>query len=288
MLAPIDKIQNRGNDIMQIVVTTACDLKCSNCTQLLPFRRDYKFMSLDCFEQAVLSMEGWPGVVALFGGNPCVHPQFPELCSILAEHRAPSQRGLWSNHLFKHGQIAMETFSESRLNLNAHASRAAAALFETYFSNQWIQGSDTRASWHASILVDRRDLGMTDKEWVARRERCDINQYWSGAILERDGKPYGYFCEVAGALDGIRGENHGVPAERGWWREGMSGFAEQVRGCCDRGCGVPLRLEGHRDFEEIYDRSPSWNNLVSSRAVPGAEGPVLPQIQRATDYMRRQ
>jgi hypothetical protein len=287
MLAPIDKIQNRGNDIMQIVVTTACDLTCSNCTQLIVFRRDYKFMTLDCFEQAVVSMEGWPGVVALFGGNPCVHPQFPELCRILAEHRAPAQRGLWSNHLFKHGQIAMATFSESRLNLNAHASRAAAALFETYFSNQWIQGSDTRASWHAGILMDRRDMGMSDEEWTQRRERCDINQHWSGAILQRDGKPYGYFCEVAGALDGIRGENHGVPAERGWWRQGMSGFAEQVRGCCDRGCGIPLRFEGHRDSDEIYDRSASWAHLEPTRDVTIAEHATMLNCSQATDYMRR-
>ena len=93
MLAPIDKLSNpHGNDIIQIVVTTRCDRNCSNCTQLLPFRVDYAFMSLDCFEGACISVKDWPGLVAMFGGNPCVHPQFPELCRIMAKHITPEHR----------------------------------------------------------------------------------------------------------------------------------------------------------------------------------------------------
>jgi hypothetical protein len=133
MLAPIDKIRRGGNDIIQVVITTACDRNCSNCTQLLPFRADYRFMSVDCFREVVESLRDWPGVVAMFGGNPCVHPNFPAFCRILAEAIPPTRRGLWTNHLFKHGAIAAETFGKGRLNLNAHGNPEAAAEIEKWF-----------------------------------------------------------------------------------------------------------------------------------------------------------
>lgn len=290
MLAPIDKISHGGNDIMQIVVTTSCDRDCSNCTQLLPFRRDYRFMSIACFEAAVRSMAGWPRVVALFGGNPCVHPQFPKLCEILSAHVPAKQRGLWTNNLFKHGQIAAGTFSQGRLNLNAHGNPLAYDEMNRWFPGRVIRESRDKASWHATILADYRDLGIADTDWVAAREHCDINQHWSGAIVERDGQPYGYFCEVAASLDGVRGENHGIPAVPGWWKERMPTFEGQVRNCCDRGCGVPLRLKGHLDRDETYDVTSSW-------ATPFLTGGSGTQIQIhesesehcavATDYVRR-
>jgi hypothetical protein len=117
--------------------------------------------------------------------------------------------------------------------------------------DRWLPGrliptSRDRASWHSPILLDWRDMGLSEPEWVAKREACDINQHWSAAILERDGAPYAYFCEVAGALDGIRGENHGIPAVPGWWRFKMDRFGDQVKSCCDAGCGVPLKRLGHQ------------------------------------------
>jgi hypothetical protein len=288
MLAPIDKIRRRGNDIIQIVITTACDRNCSNCTQLLPFRTDYRFMSIDCFRAAVESLRDWPGVVALFGGNPCVHPKFPEFCRILAEIIPPAQRGLWTNNLFKHGAVAAETFGRGRLNLNAHGNAEAAAGIEQWFPGQLIAGSDRQASWHSTILANYRDLGISEQEWVAKRERCDINQKWSAAIVERDGKPFAYFCEVAAAIDGIRGENSGVPAIPGWWQQRMPAFDSQVRNCCDRGCGVPLKLRGHLDCDDTYDLSPSWASIYKGQNVNTEILKSHPETcTDAADYLRR-
>jgi hypothetical protein len=287
--APIDKITAGGNDTIQIVVTTSCDRECSNCTQLLPFRTDYKFMSVACFEEAVLSVKGWPGIVALFGGNPCVHPQFQELCRIIAEHIPPERRGLWTNNVFKHGAIAAATFGKGRLNLNAHADPKAAQEMDRWFPGRVIQGSDRNASWHSAILADYRDFGISEEEWIRQREQCDINQKWSGAIVQRGGKPYAYFCEVAAALDGVRGENSGIPAVPGWWQRSMNAFDHQVKNCCDKGCGVPLRLKGHLDCDDTYDLSPSWldrtEDVTGKTAVEVHQ--VLPQrTYEATDYMQ--
>ena len=292
MKAPLDKIRNGVNDIMQIIVTRVCDKDCSDCTQLLPFRHDAKHMSLDVFREAVRSMKGWPGVVALFGGNPVAHPQFEDLCAILT-HEIPDQRqrGLWTNNLFNdsRGAIARETFYPSgRMNLNAHTDEAASALFDKWLPGKMIDSSRTRASWHSPVLMDYRDFGLVEADWTIARENCDINQRWSGAIAEREGKAYGYFCEVAASLDGIRKQNNGVLATPGWWRMPMPYFYEQVVHCCDAGCGIPLRRKGSLDVDETYDISTSWAPYTDNTRIAVKLHTAMPEAtEMPTDYQAR-
>lgn len=248
-------------------------------------------MSLGCFEAAVISLRDWPGIVACFGGNPAVHPEFPDLCRILAKHIKPAQRGLWCNNLFKHGPIAAETFSEGVLNLNAHGIPEAAQAMNRWFPGRVIPGSGAHHAFHSTILADYRDLGVSEEEWLKSREACDINQKWSAAIVEREGAPYAYFCEVAAAMDGVRGRNHGVPASPGWWQMPIQapGYQQQIQKCCDQGCGVPLKLKGHRDNEQIYDITGSW-----AHTLPKASGAITEivhfetpeKIGEVTDYMK--
>lgn len=291
MKAPTDK----SNDTIQIVVSRSCDLMwCSNCTQLLPFRKDAVHMSVDVFRQALRSLAGWPGIRGVFGGNPCVHPRFADLMAVLVEEVPDQrQRGLWTNNLLKHGALIRDVFyPHGRFNLNAHANPEAAAEIDRWLPGRLIPTSRDRASWHSSLLLDWRDLDLSEADWVAARETCDINQRWSAAIFERDGAPYAYFCEVAGALDGIRGENHGIPAVPGWWRFKMDRFDDQVKGCCDAGCGVPLKRLGHLDTDATYDYSSSFIPLVAGKLrSPHLSGQLHDELtavrtQSPTDYQR--
>jgi hypothetical protein len=289
MLAPIDKVLHGGNDTIQIEITRKCDLSCSNCTRLLPFRQDPIEMSLEVFRTAVASVADWPGIVAVFGGNPCMHTKFPEICKILEEFVPPERRGLWTNHTRKHGAVAAATFSKGRLNLNAHGDPEAWRELSRWFPGRVIVESETRPSWHAAILVDYREMGIEDMAWTVIRERCDINRKWSGIIQERNGRAVAYFCEVAGAIDGVTGERNGVEVYNGWWRESMERFAHQVRNCCDRGCAIPLRLKGHLDCDETYDVSPAWLPHLSNPKKPAkfAIHQALPATCReTTDYVR--
>lgn len=294
MKAPYDKVApgaNPRNDIIQVIVTNRCDLfTCSNCTQLLPFRKDTHFMSVEVFREALRSLAGWPGVRAMFGGNPCSHPQFDELCAVM-EEEVPSQaqRGLWTNSLLGKGQVARKTFwPHGRFNLNVHESKSAADEMREWLPGIEVLG-ERRASWHSPILLNYRDYGMTDEQWVAARETCDINQRWSAAIAERDGHAYGYFCEVGAALDGIRGTNHGLLAVPGWWKFGMEMFQEQVVKCCDSGCGVPLRRKGSLDRDDNYDLSPSWQEgLAPVALVAKTVHPQFPEgTEISTDYQQK-
>jgi len=247
-------------------------------------------MTVDCFWEAIRSVRGWPGVVALFGGNPCSHPQFEEIAKIM-EREIPDQRkrGLWSNDTLSHADTVRRVFyPNGRFNMNAHADPAAAKRISLALPGKLIPNSDRVGSRHAAILADYRDLGLTEAEWIAKREACDINQKWSGAIVEREGRAFAYFCEVAAAIDGVRGENHGVAAMPGWWKSLMPVFSGQVRNCCDRGCGVPLRIKGHEDREDVYDVTPGWaNTLPDTKAKIFFEvhQSVGEQTHESTDYM---
>lgn len=280
---------NGGNDIVQIVITRNCNLwTCSNCTQLLPFRKDAREMTLECVEEALLSLAGWPGVIACFGGNPCTHSRFVEVCRLWQKHVPDQrQRGLWTNDVLKYADIVKEVFGRrARYNLNVHGDLRASGKLRRTLPGVPIYG-ETEDIHHAGILIDRRDYGIPDQEWKAAREACDINRKWSSAIKQGpDGHPRAYFCEVASSIDGVTGEDNGVPAVPGWWRQPMAHFQHQVDRCCDRGCGVPLRARGHKDSEAIYDVSPSWLPLLPAQDDVAinccTERPL--QTHEATDY----
>lgn len=289
MLAPIDKIQRGGNDTIQIVVTTACSLfNCASCTQLLPFRRDYLHMSVDCFRKAVRSVKDWPGVVALFGGNPCSHPEFETLAAIL-EEEIPDQRrrGLWSNDTLRHGETVRRVFyPHGRFNMNAHRSVAAAARISAAVPGKLIPSSDKKPSMHSAVMAGYRDLGMSYGDFLAAREKCEINRNWSAAIVERDGRPYAYFCEVASAIEGVRGGNTGILATPGWWREPMKRFEAQLSAC--ENCAVPFKVNPREDLSNTYDVGESWMPFTEGRrgevAIEAVDG-IAKRAHEVTDYM---
>src|SRR5690606_5874383 len=120
MKSPMDQKQTYRNGIMQIWVTRACDKSCYGCTQGSNLRGPYTRMSPSQFEEACISLKDYWGVVGMFGGNPCVHPQFAELCEVFKKHIPYEQRGLWSNNLNGHGKLCAETFNPRHSNINAH------------------------------------------------------------------------------------------------------------------------------------------------------------------------
>lgn len=307
MKTSIEKFNAGVNDMIQIIVSRACSLFfCSDCTELLPFRGHHGTtydpidMSLDVFREACRSLAGWPGKYSLFGGNPCNHKRFPELLEIYrAEVPDIRQRCLFSNDLNGHGAIVVETFLPTLpyLNLNLHCNTKPLAEMEAHVPRGVIRPSIDRPSWHSPILMRYADYGITDAEWPAIRETCDMNLRWSAAIAERNGKPYVWFCETAQALDAVTGVNHGLPATPGWWRQDINHFADQVDKCC-RDCGVPLSRKGHRDADDTYDYSPSYQGLVeltvkarsrlkTQRHDSLSDGTeAMEEVPRPTNYLR--
>jgi hypothetical protein len=145
--------------VIQIHVTRACDRACYSCTQGSQLGGKPEFMPPDLFEEAVLSLKNYFGVIGTFGGNPCMSPHFVEYCEILRRHIPREQRGLWSNDLLKeeNGRAARETFNPGYSNLNVHMSREAADRFRRWWPEAGIVGLD-KDSRHSPCYVAMRDV----------------------------------------------------------------------------------------------------------------------------------
>lgn len=242
----------RNMHIICIDVTNKCDLACSNCTRLLENQDHFWDITPDNFRLALRSLKGYWGVIAMIGGNPCMHKNFEELCRIFVEE-VPNklQRGLWTNNYFKHRKLCEETFGT--FNLNSHGEqRAEEGLTELATAargNGGVAWNYRGHSNHAPLLTAVKDLYPEEEMWD-RISNCDINREWSASIVQNKGELRAYFCEVAASFDLARGTDHGMPIEEGWWNKQITDFSDQVKRFCP-GCGVPAKQKGHADHEEI-------------------------------------
>lgn len=247
--------------IICVDVTNRCDLNCSNCTRLLSNQHQFWDMTADNFRAALRSLRGFKGVIAMIGGNPCMHKGFSDLCKIFIEEvPAKHQRGLWSNNIFKYQETIRDCFGF--FNLNPHNDRRGIESFKKLQQLMpgipYYQGN----SLHAPLLTAVRDLFPDEREMWGQIENCDINREWSASIVQNRGQLRAYFCEVAAAFDLARNQDHGVPVVEGWWEKSIADYAAQVRHFCP-GCGVPARLQGHLDCDEVDSYSPSNADIAA-------------------------
>lgn len=253
----------RNMHIICIDVTNKCDLSCSNCTRLLENQTEYWDMKPENFRKALQSLKGYWGVIAMIGGNPCMHPKFKELCQIFVEE-VPNkmQRGLWTNNFFKHRDLCLETFGTFNLNSHgeeratgplkelAEAAKAKGSLVWSYYGN----------SKHAPLLTAIKDLYPENTMWQMITE-CDINREWSASIIENKGELRAYFCEVAASFDLARGTDRGLPVTEGWWQKHIEEFSDQIKHFCP-GCGVAAKQPPALDKEELDYVTISNKDLV--------------------------
>lgn len=239
--------------VICIDVTNKCDLACSNCTRLLANQETLWEMTLENFRLALQSLKDYWGIIAMIGGNPCMHSRFPELCAIF-EEEVPNQlqRGIWTNNPFKHEALCQQTFGT--FNLNAHGEERAKPVLERMTTKARDDGAVVWTymgnSVHAPLLTAVQDLYDEEEMWQ-RISDCDINREWSASIVQnKAGELRAYFCEVAASFDLARGGDNGHPVTPGWWNQHLQAFQDQVRHFCP-GCGVPAKQKGAQDSEEI-------------------------------------
>jgi hypothetical protein len=279
--------------VLQIHVTRACDKACYGCTQGSNLAGKPVMITVDEFETAVRSLDGYFGVVGVFGGNPAMHPQFAALCSILRAHVPFEQRGLWCNHPQGQGAVCRETFNPAVSNLNVHQDAAAFAEFARDWpgSVPYLKGLDSD-SRHTPPFVALSDVIADEGERWARIADCDINKFWSAMVCTVPGRGLrAYFCELAAAQAMLHPDwpDTGRAVTPGWWRQPMAAFADQVRLHC-HACGIPLRRFGQLanggTAEEV---SPLHADIVRpkvrGRRVELVAVDTARHLTRSTDYL---
>ncbi len=321
MKSPQDRRNVWRGGVLQIGVTRACDKACFGCTQGSNLGGKPYIVSVDQFEAACASLcspgdpESYWGVVGVFGGNPCMHPKFDELCAVMRKHVPFQQRGLWSNHLKGHGEACRLTFNPAHSNLNVHLDREAYDEMVTTWpeARQYVKGLDS--SWpeatglppsmvgdsrHSPVYAAMRDLIPDEEERWRLIAKCDINQNWSAMIGLFRGELRGYFCEIAAAMAQLHQDEPdypdlGVEVKRGWWRRPMSSpeFAAQARHFCHN-CGAPMRgfgslaIGGERE-QVTETHAGIYNPKTKGRPVELVQlraGLSEQSLERMTDYVQ--
>ena len=253
-------------------VTNKCDLRCSNCTRLLRNQSELWDMTPDNFRLALKNLRSFRGVIAMIGGNPCMHKEFPELCRIFVEEIPEKhRRGLWSNNLFNYQELIRDCFGH--FNLNPHNMRRGIESIVRLQAMVRGIGHYHGHSMHSPVLTAVRDLYPDPQEMWGVIEKCDINREWSAAVIQNKGNLRVYFCEIAASLDLARDEDHGLPLSDHWWDRPITDFASQIKHFCP-GCGVSARLEGHRDDQETDTYTPS-NALIAEKAVKRGKRQII-------------
>ncbi len=233
-------------DAIQIEITNACMNDCSNCTRFCGhFPKPY-FMPLEDVKMAIDSLDDFPKMVGIMGGEPLLHPQFEQICLYLQQARPKIKCGLWSS--FPKGR---EHYAE--LICNTFGS----VLLNDHSLEPGIP--------HQPVLTAIKDYVSDESLMWFLIERCKIQRSWSAAINPRGA----FFCEIAAALS-LLFNRSGVDAhdpvawkiEKGWWKKDVIDFHDQMRCYCPH-CGMAINHRPRLDTEGIDDMSPGNFELVA-------------------------
>ncbi len=218
--------------LIQIEITNVCNHICTHCTRFVGHHKNTYFMSIDEFEKALDSLEGYPGGIGIMGGEPAMHPKFKEICEIFRKRVPAPKRYLWTSgyRWDEYRDIIRKTFAE-RIYLNDHADETQT---------------------HQPVLIAIEDV-IDDRELMRELiDKCWIQEKWSPSINPKGG----FFCEVAAAMAMLFDDGSGYKLEKDWWKKSPGDFNDQIEKYCYK-CSAALPLPPISNHEAKDLVSPS-------------------------------
>jgi len=268
--------------IIQIDITNACIHKCSNCTRFCGHHKKPFFMDFETFKKAIDSMEGYHGTIGIMGGEPTLHPEFERFLNYANEHKYYSKAEnllltptknfmqvvarMEQNNTFVNKENGVRRWCVEGYGLWSALSdkyREHYELIQDTFNYQALN-DHTNIMYHAPIMIRRKDMGISDEEWVKMRDNCWAQAAWSATITPKGA----FFCEIAGALDMLFDGPGGWPIEPGWWKRTPDQFGEQLKWC--ELCGIVLNTFTRDANEEIDDMSEWYYEALKKLGSPKA------------------
>ena len=231
--------------IIQIDITNACANSCSNCTRFCGHHTKPFFMDFETFKTAVNSLDDYKGCVGIIGGEPTLHPEFEKFADYIGQRRlgkamTNSRKPILD--MVSHMDIYLRDFIHGRNGLWNSLNNGYYKHFETINDNFETQclNDHKNTCRHQALLMDRKDLGISDEEWIIKRENCWIQNTWSATITPKGA----FFCEVAASLDMLFNGPGGWEVTNDWWKRDVKDFKDQLHWCelCSGCLDVPQRL----------------------------------------------
>ena len=262
---------------IQIELTSACVLKCSNCTRFCGTHRVPFFLEEEEFHVAIDSLVEYSklphAMVGFMGGEPLLHPKFADFCRYAQGKIDRMKLGLWSTfpdspNYNKHAQLICDTFGNILLNDHQRDDILHAPVLmasEDYFKKECpdCKGNDNLPGGGKFVCMTCDGTGLvTDmRELLFATEHCWVQESWSSAINPKGA----FFCEVAAALSDLFDGPEGWPVEANWWKRTPAEFREQREWACTK-CGAALPLVRIRNSQDPKD-DVSVSNLERLKAI---------------------
>ncbi|MEI0604465.1 radical SAM protein [Brachyspira alvinipulli] len=254
--------------VIQIDITNACVHRCSNCTRFCGHHKKNFFMDFETFKKAVDSLDEYKGCVGIIGGEPTLHPEFEKFCDYLKKKRLNNTNLQISrypiNNISDYISENFTYFSESKTGLWSSLNNLYYKYYETIqdtFECQNLNDHNNICE-HQALLMPRKELGISDEEWIKKRDACWIQNTWSATITPKGA----FFCEVAGSLDMLFNGPGGWDITKDWWKREVSEYESQLHWCelCSGCLDVPQRLSN----DEIDDITPNMFNKLKEINSP--------------------
>ena len=254
--------------IIEIDITNACPHSCSNCTRFCGHHKKPFFMDFDTFKQAVDSLQDFPNMVGMIGGEPTLHPEFDKFAKYLLESRVG--KGVRFT-LMREPITDMSSYISRNLNNIDYKMVLLSSLNESYYKHfevindtfpRQLLNDHNNKCLHQALLMPRKELGISDDEWIKKRDACWIQNTWSATITPKGA----FFCEVAGSLDMLFDGPGGWKIEPGWWKREVKDFADQLHWCehCSGCLDVPQRISN----DERDDMTPEIFETLKRMGSP--------------------
>ena len=191
-------------EIIQIDITNACNMRCSNCTRFCGNHRGAFFMDFDTFKRAVDSLEYFEGVTGIIGGEPTLHPEFERFALYMQAKYGkqdadstilyPQDQFIKEIHQREFGAESLREREDGSKYMKNHGAglwsnmsqgyRRYYELIQDTFPVQYLN-DHMNPSFHQPGLFARKDLGIPDEEWIPMRDRCWIQNTWSATITPK-------------------------------------------------------------------------------------------------------
>lgn len=262
---------------IQVELTSACVLKCSNCTRFSGTHAKPFFLSSEEFKKAIDSLVDYArlphAIVGFMGGEPLLHPQFVEFCEHASSKIPREKLGLWSTFPDspKHrgyAELICKTFGVILLNDHSRDDIKHAPVLmasEEFFrkpcaecegrgyhmvpdpkaARDGVVGDATQEQCEA---CGGKGTVTDDLTLFQAVEHCWVQESWSASVNNKGA----WFCEVAAALSDLFDGPEGWPVEPGWWKRTPKDFQEQMDWAC-RKCGAALPIERVRNSQDPTD-----------------------------------
>ncbi len=269
--------------VIQIDITNSCILACSNCTRMCGHHEKTFMMDFETFKRAVDSLDGYQGTIGVIGGEPTLHPEF-ERFALYLQSKYPHLYGEDVDTNLLHPttdymktiqdlglKYTINNKSEYGNNEMVPSPGLFSAVGSTYLKHFEViqdtfkrQGLNDHSNdmYHQPALVARKDLGISDEDWIPMRDNCWLQNNWSAGITPKGA----FFCEIAGTLDMLFDGPGGWPLEKDWWKREPEEFGDQLNWC--ETCGFACETYTRNAKDKVDDISPSVYEKLKTRNSP--------------------